>query len=62
MVDPNSNNLSAKTIINRFWNDYIKPKKSLVNRDGLVYMNKKKIHPDGESFKRECIMKNTAPF
>ena len=30
MVDPNSNNLSAKTIINRFWNDYIKPKKSLV--------------------------------
>jgi len=30
MVDPNSNNLSAKTIISRFWNDYIKPKKSLV--------------------------------
>ena len=30
MVDSNSNNLSAKTIINRFWNDYIKPKKSLV--------------------------------
>ncbi|MFL2813708.1 MAG: ABC transporter ATP-binding protein [Candidatus Puniceispirillales bacterium] len=30
MADPNSNNLSAKTIINRFWNDYIKPKKSLV--------------------------------
>jgi subfamily B ATP-binding cassette protein MsbA len=30
MVDLNSNNLSAKTIINRFWNDYIKPKKSLV--------------------------------
>ena len=30
MVDPNSNNLLAKTIINRFWNDYIKPKKSLV--------------------------------
>ena len=30
MVDPNSYNLSAKTIISRFWNDYIKPKKSLV--------------------------------
>ena len=30
MVNPNSNNLSAKTIISRFWNDYIKPKKSLV--------------------------------
>ena len=30
MVDSNSNNLSAKTIISRFWNDYIKPKKSLV--------------------------------
>ena len=30
MVDPNSNNLSAKTIISRFWNDYIKTKKSLV--------------------------------
>ena len=30
MVDSNSNNLSAKTIIIRFWNDYIKPKKSLV--------------------------------
>ena len=30
MVDPNPNNLSAKTIISRFWNDYIKPKKSLV--------------------------------
>ena len=30
MVDPNSNNLSAKTIISRFWIDYIKPKKSLV--------------------------------
>ena len=30
MVDPNYNNLSAKTIISRFWNDYIKPKKTLV--------------------------------
>jgi len=30
MADPNSDNLLAKTIINRFWNDYIRPKKSLV--------------------------------
>ena len=30
MVDQNSKNLPAKTIINRFWKDYIKPKKSLV--------------------------------
>ena len=30
MADPNPDNLLAKTIINRFWNDYIRPKKSLV--------------------------------
>ena len=30
MADPNPDNLLAKTIINRFWNDYIRPKKTLV--------------------------------
>ena len=34
MADTNSDNLlaknAAKTIVNRFWNDYIRPKKSLV--------------------------------
>ena len=30
MVDQNFKNLPAKTIVNRFWKDYIKPKKSLV--------------------------------